>query len=407
MSATRRATWSNGPMTEGRTGWRPPDLLRPAVAWVAITAVVAQVQQLAAPHGPAIATSWWRLWGRSFDHLAAGRVGYDSGLYLYVARHGYQLGRADEAGFPGYALAIRWVAAATGWSHETAAIAIAGAAGLAVALVCWRWLDAVGLRGRERWVAQLVVLLFPYSFLLYGVAYTDALLLALVLGAALGAERGHWVLSGVLGAGATFVRPNGLPVVVLLVGLALERSGTLSFAGRRPRWAPGHLRAAHAGVLLAIAGVGAYSLWLWHHAGNPMYFAWVQQHRYGHSPLWHPWTWLKFPVWRPVTTDLDRLHEAASLALLCGALASVPAAARRLGASYAAYLLLVIAVAWSGTYNFAPFGRYVLPAVPVLAATWAPPLASRRGLAIGALAASGATMVALAAGFAGAFELNW
>lgn len=163
----------------------------------------------------------------------------------------------------------------------------------------------------------------------------------------------------------------------------------------------------HAGVLLSLAGIVGYALWLWHHAGNPLYFGWLQTHRYGHTPIWHPWAWLKFPVWRPVTLWPDVVHEVGSLVLLVGALCSLPAVVRRLNLAYAVFVACVVAQSWSGTYDFAPAGRYLLPCVPVLAAVWAPWLSRRRPADLGVLALSGVTAAVLAAGFAGAFDLNW
>ncbi|MFN8018569.1 MAG: hypothetical protein U0P45_10640 [Acidimicrobiales bacterium] len=112
-------------------------------------------------------------------------------------------------------------------------------------------------------------------------------------------------------------------------------------------------------------------------------------------------------MWRPLATTADRLHEVASLALLIGAIATIRPIWRRLGSAYAAYVALLVAMSWSGTYDFAPAGRYLLPALPVLAAVWAPWLAARRWVAGAVLVASGALCLLLAAGFSGAFALNW
>ncbi|MFN8018568.1 MAG: hypothetical protein U0P45_10635 [Acidimicrobiales bacterium] len=184
--------------------------------------LVAHVQQLASPGGPAISQAWWRFPGRLTSWFSVGRVAYDAGIYLRIASHGYEPGRDLEAAFPGYALAIRWTSAATGWSTATSAVAIATAAGLVAALACWRWFAAVGLGGRDRWVAQLLVLLFPFSFLLYGTAYTDSLLLASAMVAALAAAHRRWAVAGIAGAIATATRPTAIPVIVLLALLAWQ-----------------------------------------------------------------------------------------------------------------------------------------------------------------------------------------
>ena len=399
-------------------------MARPALAWAAIATVIVHIQEVAAPSGRGIGS-------RSVADLVGipssfsiGRVGFDSGLYLRVASVGYRYGEDLEAGFPGYAIAIRWLSRATGWDPMTAAVVFSAFAGLLVAVLVWRWAVLLGLDLRSRWVALLLVLLFPPAFLLFGVAYSDGLGLASVLAACVLAERRRWVGAGICGALATFSRPNALPIIVLLVGLALERSGALAWvrpARGRPRhlverlrwwaegvaWRPRRLRLRHGGVLLSVAGIGAYSLWLWGHAGDPLYFGWLQTHVYGHSPPWHPWAWLKVPVWRPLPNAGEWVHEAASFALIVGALASVPRVVRLLGAAYGVFVGLVVVQTWLGTYNVAPAGRYLLPCIPVLAVTWAPALAARRGLACAVLASAAITSAALAAGFAGAFPLNW
>lgn len=343
----------------------------------------------------------------------AGRVGFDSGIYLAVAEEGYILGRAHEAAFPGYALAIRWMAAATGWSTMDAAVAVSVLCGLVVVQVCWRWLHALGLRGRAAALALALTAWCPPAFVLYGVAYSDGLLLALVLSTMLAIERDRWLLAGVLGALATATRPNSLALVAAMLVWALVRLGAWEPGGwnglrgwRRPidlaRLQPRHLS-----VLLVPLGVVAYGIWLVGHAGSFTYFADLQTDVYGHSPFWHPYTWLKLPVWKDTVSGWpDVVHEVASLLAHLGILLSLPRIARRLDLGYAALVAGLLATSWAANYAFAPV-RYLLPAIPVVAAAWAPALAERPRLAAGSVGLSLALMVAMAAGFAGAFDLIW
>lgn len=385
--------------------------------------VLGRIQTVASPGGTGLRDRSLADLLFGVDRIAQGRTNWDSSIYLTVAAHGYPPGAAMEAGFPGYALAMRGVSSTLGWHVDLAGIVLSAAAGLIVAVLLWRWAALVGLDRRAQWVALLLVLFFPPAFLLYGVVYPDGFALAAILGAFVLAHRERWALAGACGAVATVSRPNALPVIVLLVAVALERSGALTWSapdGERPAdrrlrvrwwargvaWRPGAVRPRHAGVLLSAAGVGAYAVWLWRVHGNPLYFAWVQPHIYGHTPIWHPWAWLKIPVWRPVPNLGEWVHEGATLLLVVGALASLRAVTRRLGWPYAVYVVLVVVQSWLAAYDFAP-ARYLLPCVPVLAVTWAPSLARHRTAAAGVLAVSAATSMVLAAGFAGAFPLNW
>lgn len=369
----------------------------PWLVW-AIAAAATWAAAVLVADGPV----WW-----------AGRVGFDSGIYLTVAEDGYVLGRAHEAAFPGYALAIRWVAAATGWSALDAAVAVSVLSGLVAVQVCWRWLHAVGLRGRGAALALALAAWSPPAFVLYGVAYSDGLLLALVLGVLLAVERERWLLAGVLGAAATATRPNSLALVAAMLVWALLRSGAWEptgsdgLRGWRRRLDLGRLQPRHLSVLLVPLGVVAYGVWLMGHAGSFTYFADLQTDVYGHSPFWHPYTWLKLPVWKDTVAGWpDLVHEAAALLVHLGVLVSLPRIARRLDLGYAVLVAGLLATSWATNYAFAPI-RYLLPALPVLAAAWAPALDARPRAAAGAVGLSFVLMVAMAAGFAGAFDLNW
>lgn len=387
--------------------WSLADVTRPALVWAAIWFVLVRIQELTWPGGRAVARLGLLDLVRLPVHPDDGRAAFDSGVYMTIAAHGYRISDQLEAGFPGYALAMRATAALLGIRVVYAGVLLSAMFGLGIAILLWRWLTLVGITDRARWVSWLLVMLWPFAFLFYGVVYADGMVVAAVLATLILAERQRWVLAGIAGALATATRPNAVPIVVVLVVMVLEQSGTVTVAGRRLRWHRGQLRWAHAGVLLSVVGIGSYSLWLWHHAGNPLYWGWLQTHRYGHTPIWHPWAWLKFPAWRPLIGPQEWVHEALSFALLLGALATVPAAARRLGLAYGTFIALAVAESWSGTYNFSPSGRYLLPCLPVLAAVWGPWLAERRGWSITVLVASGVACAGLAAGFASGYPLNW
>ncbi|MFZ4517407.1 MAG: hypothetical protein ACOYOP_03400 [Microthrixaceae bacterium] len=367
----------------------------------------------------------------------AGRIAWDAGLYLRVAEHGYRLAEGLEAGFPGYALAIRAVHS-LGVDWGTAAVLVSMASGLAVALLAWAWMLQVGLDLRVRRTALAFLLLYPWAFVLFGVAYSDPLLMALVLGAVVLAGRDHWVLAGVVGGAATAVRPTGLAVVPALVVAALDRNGALVVPARvaadpsirtvrervvdavRRGWAtcrgvrlrPRRLRPVHAAVLLSLWGVVAYMVFLQRHAGDPLYF-WSTQVSggYGHGGLtdWHTWIKASFLV-EPlleIFTPADVLNELGATLVFVAAVVCAPALGRRFGWALTALAWSLAAMAWLFTRWMAPSGRYLLPVVPFLAALVAPWFVARPTARAVVLVLSAGCSVALAIGFAGWFDVHW
>ena len=72
-----------------------------------------------------------------------------------------------------------------------------------------------------------VMLLYPYSWFLYGVVYSDALFLAAILAASLAVESDRIVLAGLLTVIATADRPTGVSIAIGLTVLVAERRGVL------------------------------------------------------------------------------------------------------------------------------------------------------------------------------------
>lgn len=413
-----------GPAQEGP----PAHWAEPVLGWFVVAATLNWVQQVA-----------WRWsetgWSGAASLLpggfepAAGRIAWDAGLYLRVAENGYRLSEGLEAGFPGYALAIRAVhALGAGWGE--AAVLVSMASGLAVALLAWAWMLQAGLELRARRTALALLLLYPYAFVLSGVAYSDPLLVALVLGALVLANGDHWVLAGLVGGAATAVRPTGLAVVPALAVTALDRSGALVVPVRtavvglgervRAGWSTlrgvrlraSALRPVHAAVLLSLWGVVAYMVFLQRHAGDPFYF-WSTQVSggYGHGGLsdWQSWTKASMVV-APLLEVFwvgDVLNELAATAVFVAVVLCGPSLGRRFGWGVATLGWALAVMVWVFARWMAPAGRYLLPVVPFLAALSAPWLAARPRIRAVVLAVSAAGSFVLAAGFAGWFELHW
>lgn len=362
----------------------------------------------------------------------AGRIAWDSGLYLRVAQFGYRRSEGLEAGFPLYALLIRWTHGIFG-GYQWAAVLISMASGLAATVLFWRWLELRSVPETARRTALTLFLFYPYSFMLFGVAYSDALLVALVLGALVLAESDRWIAAGLVGTAATATRPTGLMLVPALVVLVLQRSDAVRLespdharspddrwidrarsTGRRLRGLRidvSRLHARHLGVLLSLGGVGAYMVFLYRHTGDPLYFWTIQRTDYGHPPVRLLSTWLKARFFLDPTREVhhvgDVLNEAVSTVVVLCSIAASPLIGRRFGWAYGVLMFAISSNVWLAASWFAPGGRYLLPVIPFLAAWLAPPLAAKPSLRCVVLVMSAVGSLLLTIGFAGAFGLNW
>ncbi|MFN8019111.1 MAG: hypothetical protein U0P45_13450 [Acidimicrobiales bacterium] len=424
-----------GRMVDGRAGW-----LVPVVAWAGALWAISALQQLAwsRAHGaPWHATDL--LWPHPFG--TTGRIRFDADRFVALARRGYRPADHDQAVFPLYPLAIRWLAAATGADEAVAAVRISLASGLAVALLWWRWMQVKGIDGLTRMAGLLVLLAYPWAFVLYGVAYSDGLALALVLAAVLLVEARHPVLAALVAVLVAAARPPGVLLVPALVLLALEvdgafvlrpatggpagtagtagaasadgPSGRTGALGRWWRGATAPLRQGHvvrerlrwpqAAPLAGLIGLAAFAGWNWRRVGSPLAFASAQRY-FGHRALTDPLLWVKADLVRNgnvFVTRLDPLHQALSLAVVVLVVATVPAVGRRFGWGYALLAALSAVVAWASTVLFAAAGRYLLPVVPFALAAVLPWLCRRPWRLVVVLVAFVAWQVALVWGFSG------
>jgi mannosyltransferase PIG-V len=203
----------------------------PAVrTWLASRALVVVAAVLVAPllatQGSELHPAPWPL-----DRLA----GWDTWHFTRIAERGYLppgLPCCDQAFFPGYPALIRVLMPVTGGSALAAGVAVSLLAGVAAAALLRRL--ALALVGDER-VARTAVrylAVAPFGVFLTAV-YSEALFLALSLGAWLAAARQRWWLAGAVAAAASLVRVNGL---FLAVALGVLYLGQLhAGGGRRPR----------------------------------------------------------------------------------------------------------------------------------------------------------------------------
>ncbi|MCI0669477.1 MAG: hypothetical protein L0Y64_03340 [Myxococcaceae bacterium] len=325
--------------------------------------------------------------------LAKAWVHWDAGWYAHIARDGYWYTPGKQspvAFFPAYPLVVGGIAS-LGLNRFWAGILVTVVCGAAGLWLFHRWAltllrarkgppsplgassplplgegqgegvvdprSALGLASsRIALLALLLLALYPFAFYLYGVMYSDALFLLLVVGAFLCLERG-WLWGAVLlGAMSTAARPVAPAVVVGLVVRQLELR-----RARGERLRPVDLMPA-----LAAAGLGLYMLFLWHRFGDPLAFAHVQA-----APGWDQppglRSWLKLDLWPNLRRDpslymLGRTALHGGIAL--GMLALVVPIWRRLGLGYALYVLVAVGIPTLSSKDFMGLGRYCIAAFP-------------------------------------------
>lgn len=323
---------------------------------------------------------------------------WDGAWYFNIAERGYwhhpETGQSPVAYFPAYPLLMRMGERIFG-NVVVAGIAVTIASGAAAAGLFASWAKRQLGSVTAAWTAVLLLLLYPFSFFLYGAVYADALFVAAMVGAFLLLERDQPVLAGLVAAVGTAARPIGALVVIALVIRAVERRGGLK--GLKPK---------DAGVLLACLGVGAFSAYTWARFGSPL--AWVEaQEGWGQEP--GPQTWFKTDFLRGLEMFSHNSHDLIAYLLhpitTIGCLALVPAVIRRFGWGYGVYVLLVVGVAAISTKNFFGMGRYTLAAFPCFAVAGAA-LAKWPEARVYVLFVSGALMVAGASYFARGFYLS-
>jgi hypothetical protein len=194
---------------------------------------------------------------------------WDSDFYANIAVDGYFAGDRHPnvwpAFFPGLPLAMRglaWVANAgdvTKFAASAAGVLLAQVFSFAATVLIYRLTGARFTRRAAVWSAVLLMT-WPTAVFL-NAAYTESLFLALAVGAWYGAWRGRWWLAGLLCAGASLTRLNGVLLAgALLVFLVVE------MARRRTPVRVLNFLAVGVGVL----GTAAYFYYLRLNTGNWM-----------------------------------------------------------------------------------------------------------------------------------------
>lgn len=230
---------------------------------------------------------------------------WDSNWFDAIMRAGY-LGPSyvdiDDPGarasfFPGYPLLARAVAWVLGGGHVTtgsgriALWLIPFVASFVAAVFLYRTVEPRFGTSIARWSTGLL-LFGPYAVFL-AASYSEALFLAFAIGAWWALVNKRPVLAGVLAAGASFSRINGVFLALALIVLYLQQQRA---DGARVKIG------ALAGLSLSFAGTAAYLGWLWARTGDATFWLSAQSGRFAREATW-PWQALinaiKLPVHDP------------------------------------------------------------------------------------------------------------
>ncbi|MCY1080448.1 mannosyltransferase family protein [Archangium lansingense] len=324
------------------------------------------------------------------EYVVMGFVGWDSNWYAHIVEQGYFYRPGEQSSvafFPLYPLAVRAVDELGPDVHQ-AGVLVTLLCGPLALLLFLHWArfrvdEPIALQ------ASLLLALYPFSLFLYGVMYSDALFLLLVVGAFLLLEKGHLGLAVLLGAVATAARPVAPAVVLGLLARRLEWKRE-----RGERWTALDLL-----PVLSALGFVLYILYLDKQFGAPFAFVEVQS-AWGQEPGWRSWlklSWFK-TVFSPDTNTETALRLCIHAALTLGALALVWPTFRKLGWGYGVYCAVLVGIPTLSTKDFMGMGRYLLSAFPLFL-TLALLLREHPRVRQGLLAAGAVSLVFLAAAF--------
>lgn len=237
-------------------------LVSRAVVWASALATIAifgrNVQAIAATDPGRVTEPFRAAW---VNFLFAPALRWDSAWYLQIAHAGYY-SRLSSAFFPLYPLLIHLGAAVFGSAAVVGLLISLGS--LVVGLYVTYLLARLDLSEPAARTTVLLVAFFPTAFFLSAV-YTEAVFLALSVGAIYAARQERWWLGSALGCLAAASRSNGVLILVPLVVIYLYGPRALpAVSGARRWWQPRYrLSRSCLWLTLVPAGVLAYLVYLW------------------------------------------------------------------------------------------------------------------------------------------------
>ncbi len=292
---------------------------------------------------------------------------WDAGWYYGIASKGYSYvegGRSNLAFFPVYPQLMGVVGRAFGGAQQDfyfAGILISWLS-FAIAMPLLYRLARLDLPDDRAVRATVYAAVFPSAYF-FGVVYSEALFLLTLVGAALAFRTRHFAWAAVAAMVMTATRVNGVMFLPALALIGWDAAGE-SWRDRR--------RAILAAAF-GLAGIGAYSLYVYSLSGDP--FEWYNSiSRWGYHPGGNPLAGLfaigEALLTRPfqfIATERMAPYDTLNAVSAAVALVSVPFVWMRIGRGYAAVIVLGLLLPLSSG-QFEGLGRYcsVLFPLPIL-----------------------------------------
>jgi hypothetical protein len=292
---------------------------------------------------------------------------WDAGWYYGIASKGYSYvegGRSNLAFFPVYPQLMGVVGRAFGGAQQDfyfAGILISWLS-FAIAMPLLYRLARLDLPDDRAVRATVYAAVFPSAYF-FGVVYSEALFLLTLVGAALAFRTRHFAWAAVAAMVMTATRVNGVMFLPALALIGWDAAGE-SWRDRR--------RAILAAAF-GLAGIGAYSLYVYSLSGDP--FEWYNSiSRWGYHPGGNPLAGLfaigEALLTRPfqfIATERMAPYDTLNAVSAAVALVSVPFVWMRFGRGYAAVIVLGLLLPLSSG-QFEGLGRYcsVLFPLPIL-----------------------------------------
>ncbi|MGH9063203.1 MAG: hypothetical protein ACRDZQ_02935 [Acidimicrobiales bacterium] len=323
-----------------------------SLAWPVLAYLLARAVTLAAAaaggiigHQPlgALLSSWDGAW-----YVRVATTGYPTHIPTVFSTLGF---------FPLYPLAMRGLSDLAGWPALDAGLVVTGVGGLVATCLIWRLCRSWwGPEAADRAIA--LVCFFPGS-VVFSMAYSEGLLLALVAGCLLALQARRWLAAGVLAGLATAVGPDAVVVVAscaVAAAVALARGG--AWRVLRSWW-------ALAAPVLAPAGLAGFAVYLWIHTGTPFASFDAQRQAWGEAlNATSTWTRLTLLLDHPLTRLNDIASVAGSVFVVIGAVLLLR---RRRPPAPAWVWALGIALLALLSTNAPPVPRFVLTSFPLVA----------------------------------------
>ncbi len=330
--------------------------------------------------------AWLNIWGA-----------WDSAWYYGIAEDGYDSepradGYANYNFFPLYP----WLARLIGWplgegGSYVGGLLLSNFALLAGAWMLYRWLELEKDRDTAK-KAVLFMFLFPTAYV-FSALMTEALFIALSIGAYYFARRGNWMLAGALGGLSAMTRSLGLFIAPLLAWEYLRQqywrttSAPPSFSLQAARRLLMALDFRILWLGLVPAGLGVFIVVCWQVTGDPLAFVTIQKDAWTHGGEQgvNPLAVLarSFDYLSTVATNVDERVALFGLdrriiGIIYGALLSIAvfalllAGCKKIGAPLTlwsmAMVLLPLSSAYRSTYSMPRYLAVIFPLFVIFAA---------------------------------------